>query len=56
MCYRPNFKPWKDHSKENNKQEILQAHPENLGLLVLRGMKLVAFLQKNLFGKNLREG
>ena len=43
-CYKLNFKPWKDPSKGINKQEIWHTHPDILELLVLKGMKLVAFL------------
>ena len=43
-CYRPNFKPSKDPSNGTKKQEIWHTHPENLELLALKEMKLVAFL------------
>ena len=43
-CYRPNFKSWKDPSKETKKQEIWHTHPENLKLLDLKDMTLVMTL------------
>ena len=43
-CYRPNFKPCRDPSKETRKQEIWHTHPENVIILVLKEMKLAAFL------------
>ena len=54
-CYRPNFKPSKGPSNGTKKQEIWYTHPENLELLALKEMKLVAFLQMELFAKNLRQ-
>ena len=43
-CYRPNFKPSKDPLNGTKKQEIWHTYPENLELLALKEMKLVAFL------------
>ena len=43
-CYRLNFRPSRDTSNGTKKQEIWQTHPENLELLALKEMKLVAFL------------
>ena len=43
-CYWSNFKYWIYLSKQINKQEISHSHPENLELLALKEMKLVAFL------------
>ena len=43
-CYRPNFKSWKDLSKETKKQETWHTHLKNVKLLTLKEMKLVAFL------------
>ena len=42
--YRPNSKHWKDASKGTEKHEIWYTHPENLGILALKEMKLVALL------------
>ena len=65
-CCRPNFNPWKCLSKATKKQEIWHTHPENLltfltfylleKLLALKEMKLLGFLQMDLFAKILREG
>ena len=44
VCYRPSFKPSRDHSKATRKHEIWHTHPENLELLVLKEMKLIASL------------
>ena len=44
-CYRPNFKPSKEPSNgTRNKKYIWHTHPENLEVLAIKEIKLVAFL------------
>ena len=54
--YRSNFKPWRDLSKATKKQKTWYTQPENLRLLARKEIKLVAFLQIELFAKYLHEG